>query len=252
MRYRRVDGSYRWFLARAEPMRDETGGIDGWFGSSTDIHEIKQAEEHRTTLIHELNHRVKNTLATVQSLATNSLRSGEVEKARTAFEGRLLALSKTHDVLTRENWGGAKLHEVVAEVTRPYRQDDGDRFEIAGPSLRLKPATALSLSMVLHELCTNAVKYGALSSTIGRIGITWTVSAPPANRTLRLEWHESGGPVVVQPQKRGFGTRLLEGGVARELGGTVQIRFEPAGLVCVIVAPLTLAEEPTPTSRKTA
>ncbi len=123
IRYRRSDGVYRWFLARAEPMRDEAGQITSWFGSSTDIDAIKQAEQQRTTLIHELNHRVKNTLATVQSLASNSLRTVQPQQARRAFEGRLLALSKTHDVLTRENWEGAELREVVAEVTRPYAEE---------------------------------------------------------------------------------------------------------------------------------
>jgi hypothetical protein len=118
--------------------------------------EINTRERHRSLLINELNHRVKNTLATVQSLASNSLRTGATAAARAAFEGRLFALSTAHNVLTRENWGGAGLHEVVDEVTRPYRHEGADRFAIDGPALQLSPGVALSLSMALHELCTNA------------------------------------------------------------------------------------------------
>jgi two-component sensor histidine kinase len=145
---------------------------------------------------------VKNTLTTVQSLASSSLRSGGGEEARVALEGRILALSKTHDVLTRENWGGAELGEVVDEVTRPYRADGDRRFEIAGPCLRLRPNTALSLSMALHELCTNAVKYGALSNDTGRVAITWDVSETAAGLLLRLHWREHGGPAVVVHSRR--------------------------------------------------
>jgi two-component sensor histidine kinase len=149
-----------------------------------------------------------------------------------------LALSKTHDVLTRENWGGAELQEVAEEVVRPYRQTGDERFEIGGPVLRLTPGMALSLSMALHELCTNAVKYGALSNTRGRVSITWTLASSTADAVLRLLWQESGGPPVVEPRDKGFGTRLLERGIARELGGTVEIRYAPAGLVCIIEAPM--------------
>ncbi|HEV2605177.1 MAG TPA: HWE histidine kinase domain-containing protein [Microvirga sp.] len=238
IRYRRSDGTYRWFLARAEPMRDESGRTTSWFGSSTDIDAIKQSEQHRTTLIHELNHRVKNTLATVQSLASNSLRAIEPKGARSALEGRLLALSKTHDVLTRENWEGAELHEVVAEVTRPYGEDGKDRFDIDGPILRLRPNTAVPLSMALHELCTNAVKYGALSTAAGRVAITWDVSETAKGRLLRLRWQESGGPDVVVPKHKGFGMRLLEQGIARELDGSVEMHYARSGVTCVIEAPV--------------
>lgn len=242
IRYRRHDEVYRWFLARAEPLRDETGQITGWFGSSTDIDDIKRGEEHRTLLIHELNHRVKNTLATVQSIASQSLRGTDLERGRESFEARLLALSRTHDVLTRENWNSAPLWEIVNEAIRPYQQEGSDRFKIGGPSVRVSPSMALPISMCLHELLTNATKYGALSSDAGQVMITWRIDGIGQNEHLRLCWQESGGPEVVEPTRKGFGSRLIERGLARELGGEVHIKYEPIGVVCTIDVPLALLE----------
>jgi two-component sensor histidine kinase len=126
----------------------------------------------------------------------------------------------------------------VAEVTRPYAEEATARFEIGGPVLRLRPSTALALSMALHELCTNAVKYGALSTGTGQVAITWEVSETAGSRVLRLRWQENGGPEVVVPSQTGFGVRLLERGVARELNGTVEIHYGKSGLICVVEAPM--------------
>ncbi len=238
MRYRHHDGGYRWFLVRAEPLRDEASRITGWFGSSTDIDAMKQAEEHRTLLINELNHRVKNTLATVQSIASQSLRAPDAEQGREAFEARLFALARTHDVLTRENWESASLHEIVLEASRPYQHDGAERFRIEGPSLRIPPGMALPLSMCLHELLTNAVKYGALSSGAGQVAITWSLDGIDRN-LLRLRWEERGGPTVVAPTRTGFGSRLIQRSLARELGGEVEVRYEAAGVLYRIDIPLT-------------
>ena len=239
VRYRRYDGTYHWFLARAEPLRDEAGRITGWFGSSTDIDALKQAEEHRTLLINELNHRVKNTLTTVQSIALQSLRAPDPEQGRQAFEARLFALARTHDVLTRENWESASLRDIVLEAIRPYQQDGGERFNIEVSSLRIPPGMALPISMCLHELLTNAVKYGSLSVDAGRVAITWSVHETGLRCRLLLRWEETGGPLVTEPTRTGFGTRLIQRSLAQELGGEVEVRYAPMGVACLIDVPLT-------------
>jgi two-component sensor histidine kinase len=188
-------------------------------------------------LINELNHRVKNTLATVQSIASQTLRTSQTtEQAGRAMEERLLALSRVHDVLTRESWEGADLHDVVEQAMAPYRQERADRLEIAGPEVRLSPRMALALAMALQELATNAVKYGALANETGAVAVTWHVSG--GNPRLRLEWRETGGPPVRVPERRGFGTRLIERSLAQDLNGRVEISFAPGGLVCTVDAPL--------------
>lgn len=185
-------------------------------------------------LLHELNHRVKNTLATVQSIAMQSFRNArDTEQAQRQFEDRLFALSKVHDILTQESWERAPLAKIVAEVVAPYRRADS-RFAIEGPNVWLPPHYALALALALHELCTNAVKYGALSNDRGRIGIAWTVAA----RGLLMRWTETGGPLVMPPRRRGFGSRLIERGLKQDLGGEVRMDFAATGVVCTIEAPL--------------
>jgi signal transduction histidine kinase/CheY-like chemotaxis protein len=198
----------------------------------------KRQQEHRELLLNELNHRVKNTLATVQSLAVQTLRSAPtIAEGRQAFEARLIALSKGHDVLTRENWAGAGLHEVVAEALAAYVGDARHpRVAFDGPEIRLRPKTALAISMALHELATNAMKHGALSTQGGRVDLGWTIAGEPP--VLRFHWAESGGPAVTAPRRRGFGSRLVEHGLAQDLGGRVRLEFAPEGVVCTIEAPL--------------
>ena len=175
---------------------------------------------------------MKNTLATVQSIANQSLRNATTAaQARGDIEGRLIALSRAHDVLTREGWEGANLREIVAQAIEPF----GQRFVVAGPDLRLLPRMALALAMALQELATNAVKYGALSNETGEVEIAWTADD---HRHLALTWTERGGPAVAPPNRRGFGSRLIERSLASDLGGTVALRFEPEGVVCAIAAPL--------------
>jgi PAS domain S-box-containing protein len=199
-----------------------------------DITERKRHEQHQRLLLNELNHRVKNTLVTVQSMAMQSFRPGcDPEQARQQFEGRLMALSRAHDILTRESWGGAPLESIVQEAIAPYRDQHLDRLHADGPHVWLPPRHALAFAMVLHELGTNAVKYGALSGADGRVEIGWT-----ANGSLRLRWAESGGPPVVPPARRGFGSRLIERGLRHEIGGRVTLQFAPGGVVCTIETPL--------------
>ena len=236
------DGDIRWLRCEGVPRLDDHGTFLGYTGCNIDVTDAKRAEEHLLLLIHELNHRVKNTLATVQSIATQSLRGldgPEADAGRAAFEARLIALARAHDILTRESWEGAELRAVVADAVRPLESADGQRsrFVLSGPPLRLAPRLALSIAMALHELGTNAVKYGALSKEGGHVAIAWTVERG-AELRLSLRWSESGGPPVTPPTRTGFGSRLIERSLARELAGEVQLRYEPGGVVCTIDAPV--------------
>jgi two-component sensor histidine kinase len=186
---------------------------------------------------------VKNTLATVQSIAAQSFRNGrDGSGSREVFEARLMALAKAHDVLTRESWESADLREIVIQAMAPLAGEEGRRYVIAGPSLRLPPRAALPLAMALHELCTNAAKYGSLSTPAGQVAITWRLASEENGEHLRLCWRESGGPTVEPPRRRGFGSRLIERGLAHELGGMARIRYEPSGVVCEIEALIAMAE----------
>jgi PAS domain S-box-containing protein len=229
----------RWLRCEGVPRLSDTGKFLGYTGCNLDITEAKLAEEHLRLLVNELNHRVKNTLATVQSIASQSLRNAPTPmSARSAIEQRLIALSRAHDVLTRENWEGASLREVVDQAIEPYQGQGKGRFDVFGFDVRLPPQMALAIAMALQELCTNAVKYGALSNETGRVGITWILESSPNGPRLEMCWEEMGGPPVSPPQRRGFGTRLIERSLAQELNGTVWIEFAPGGVVCSLSAPL--------------
>jgi PAS domain S-box-containing protein len=230
-RVKMLNGSYRWARSRAFPRRNSDGSICLWYGSTEDIHEQKLAEQRQRLLINELNHRVKNTLATVQAIAFQTLK-GDVPlaEARQRFEERLLALSRAHNLLTEENWEGARLDRVVADTTA-YLVGDRQRYDVQGDAIFIAPRAALAISLALHELSTNALKYGALSSENGRVEISWALG-----ETLRLQWKERDGPPVRRPEKRGFGSRLIERALEADLGGRARLHFEPDGLCCVIEA----------------
>lgn len=240
-RIRSKDGEYRWFLVRAEPYRDpRSGEIVRWFGVSIDIHDRRIAQEHQQLLINELNHRVKNTLATVQSVASQTLRNADsTEQAKEALEARLFALSRAHDVLTRENWESADLYDIVEQAVEPYSSRGEDRLHLEGARVRVPPRMALALAMALQELATNAVKYGALSNETGAIKIAWSVQPGGTGPRLHLRWEETGGPAVRRPLRRGFGSRLIERSLSQDLDGTAEISFPASGVVCIVDAPLT-------------
>lgn len=234
--------SQQWLEISIFPTAD--GGLSVYF---RDVSGRKEAEEHRELLIHELNHRVKNTLATVQSIAAQTLRNaGVAQDTRAAFEARLFALSRAHDVLTRENWEGASLREVVSQSIEPYRGMGENRLAGEGPEVRLSPRAALALSMALQELATNAVKHGALANMTGRVNITWVLDEAVQPARLHLRWEEKGGVPVQPPQRRGFGTRLIERSLAADLQGKVRIDFAPMGVVCTIEAPMEENDLPVP------
>jgi putative addiction module CopG family antidote len=235
-RYVHKDGHTVWVELYASRVDDQEGHPLYGVRVVRDISERKRAEQHRELLINELNHRVKNTLATVQSIASQTLRNAEtMREAKTGLEARLFALARVHDVLTEESWAGANLSDIVAKAVSPFQDKDAARFRCHGPQVRLPPRMALALAMALQELATNAVKYGALSTAGGEVSITWDINK---SARLRLRWVESGGPAVLAPTRSGFGTRLIERGLAEELEGDVKLHFAPAGLVCNIEASL--------------
>ena len=211
-------------------------------GVMRDVTDRRRAEELQRLMINELNHRVKNTLATVQSVAGQTLRNAEdMEDARDSLTRRLLALARGHDILTRESWDGAELVDVVESVVAAH--GDTERFLVDGPAVRLAPKAALALSMALHELMTNAAKYGALSNAEGRVRLTWRRTKSDPGQRLQLRWEETDGPPVSTPRRQGFGTRLITGGLARELGGEVRLDYPSGGVVCEIDAQLSRTGE---------
>lgn len=188
------------------------------------------SEAHLQLLVNELNHRVKNTLATVQSLIWQTLRSTDVnDEVRKRLDARIMALSAAHNVLTRENWESALLRDIADEALAPFRGATAGRLSVEGPPVRVAPRAALAIAMALHELATNALKYGALSNDAGRVELRWE---PVGEDRLRLTWRERGGPPVARPVRKGFGSRLIERGLAHDLGGSVRIDYDPAGVVC--------------------
>ena len=233
----RPDGQIGWVLARGRATFED-GQAVRLAGISLDITERKAADERQKLLLDELNHRVRNTLATVQSLAMQTIRHAQQPSAFDLdFIERLHALARAHDLLTEAAWEGASLGEVIERTLR-LRVGPGEdhRIAIEGPFVRLSPNAAVSLNMVFHELATNAARYGALSAPGGRVAVSW--AADPAGHAIILDWRETGGPPVAAPADRGFGSRLIEHAVPREMGGEAQLSFEPDGVRCRMRMPL--------------
>ncbi|WP_162888126.1 sensor histidine kinase [Sphingomonas mesophila] len=220
-------GLTRYYRSTKAPLRDDDGNIVGVVGTTTDITEQRLAEEHQRILIDELAHRVKNTLATVQSLAFQTFKDVS-PRAYRRFEGRLAALSRAHDTLTREDWASAEVTDVVAAALEPFQM--GERVSAAGDICRMTPKAAVNFAMILHELATNACKYGALKGRSGMVAVRWTCVPEDGHLRLDLEWRERGGDPVEPPTATGFGTRLITHQVAREFGGTVDFDFAREGL----------------------
>jgi len=235
-RVRRADGSVGWVFSRAVPVTDENGALVEWFGAASDITERVRATDHLRLVINELNHRVKNTLAMVQAIALRTFRhAANLGQAQKEFAARLMALAQANDLLTGERWAGASLFSAIRQAVEPH-QHDAERCTIQGDDLNISPKTALALAMAMHELATNALKYGAWSNDHGLVAISWTVEG----QRLLIEWRERNGPEVTAPTGRGFGSRLIERGLAGELGGKVLLHFDPEGIRCSIDAPISV------------
>jgi PAS domain S-box-containing protein len=237
----RKDGGEFWTGVFISPVRDEGGDIVQYFASFVDLTEHKEDEAQSKMLIDELNHRVKNTLSTVQSIVWQTLRTPSDPKViRESIESRLFALSRSHDLLTREKWESAGLLDIVHDALEPFGVSGGraDRIAIMGENIRFPPKSALALGIAFNELATNAVKYGALSNAAGSILIEWTMETTPAGQQLLLNWKEKDGPPVAPPAHKGFGSRVIERGLAHELEGTIHLDYRPDGLVCTMDIPL--------------
>jgi PAS domain S-box-containing protein len=230
------DGQPHVWLSTKTPMRDQDGTVTGLIGVSLDITERKRMEERLQLMVHELNHRVKNTLATVQAIASQTL-GGANRSVYDAFEGRLLTLAAVHDVLTSESWKDASLEDVARAALGPQRSIPGCRLQVSGPPLRVRPAAAVVVALALHELVTNAMRFGALSGDAGQVTLAWSI-VRRGEPCLTLLWTERDGPSVHPPARRGFGTRLIERSLARDLRGEATIDYNPDGVVCTIEAPL--------------
>jgi two-component sensor histidine kinase len=211
--------------------------------SRLELEERRLAQQRQRLLLNELNHRVKNTLATVQSIAGQTLRScADPVLFRQAFEARLSALSDTHNLLNAEGWDGAGLTALLRSELRPYDPAFARLAIDCDSELRLNPNATVALGMAVHELATNAVKYGALSTAAGRITVKWRRELAGEGSRIHLHWIESGGPKVTPPQRTGFGARLLERGLANQLAGQVRLQYDPDGLHCYMNLALAAVE----------
>ncbi|WP_432254393.1 sensor histidine kinase [Limimaricola sp. AA108-03] len=235
-RLRHCSGRYHWVLGRALPVRSADGTILRWYGTCTDIHEIKIAEEQRQLMLAEMNHRVKNTLAMVHSVVSQTLRhASNLDDARAAIQSRIGSMSQAHDRLIHSSWLEARIGDIVDTAIAPHRAEV-NRFIVEGPNLLIGSKQALALTMALHELATNAAKYGALSGEEGKVRIGWSVGGE--DEVFHFIWVEEGGPEVREPSSRGFGSKMIEKALAGYFRGAADLAYDPGGLRFQMTAPL--------------
>lgn len=226
------DGTIRWISIHGSVVRRADGTPYGSVGVVRDITDRIAAAERAKLLLNELHHRVRNTFATVLAVANQTARSSaSIDTFLPVFQSRVVALSRAHDLLAREKWSGTDLADLVVAIVRPDESAGRPQIAIDGPRHELNPAQALSLTLALHELATNARKYGALSVPAGTVSIGWRLTD---TGTVALQWTERDGPPVHPPTRQGFGTRLLDEAFGHSLGGSTRLEFEPAGVTCRI------------------
>ena len=230
-RINRPDGETRWCVGTAAATLDKDGRVVRVSGVTVDITERKRAEERQNLLTREVDHRAKNALALAQSIVRLT-RAGDVKAYVQAVEGRINALARVHTILSLSSWQGAEIKKLIVEELAPYSV--GGQIKICGSEVQLEPATAQTLALALHELVTNSAKYGALSSLSGQLSVMWQVEAD----NLVLSWEETGGPLVREPESRGFGTRSLMASIESQLGGQALFDWRSEGLVCRLSVPL--------------
>ena len=228
----RPNGQMRWCVGTAVASLDATDHVVRISGVTVDITDRKEAEERQALLAREVDHRARNALALVQSIVRLT-RADTIKSYIAAVEGRIGALSRAHTLLAQSRWNGADLHKLADEELAPYRTGDADKIVVSGPDLSLEPRAAQTLALALHELSTNAAKYGALSVLSGRVQVTWELKP----ERLLLRWAESGGPAVVAPASPGFGIRVIGASVERQLEGEAQFDWNPEGLHCTLSVP---------------
>jgi len=221
----RPDGQTRWCICAAAMTSDTLGNVLRASGVTIDITELKEAEARRTLLVREVDHRARNALAIVQSIVRMT-KANSIDTYVSTVEGRIAALSTAHALLAESRWEGASLNRLVEEELAPYRNAEAERIAVSGPAVFLKPETAQIIALVLHELATNAAKYGALSVAAGNVKLSWQCEQ---NR-LSLQWEETGGPPVTPPTVKGYGTKVISASIQQQLGGTATFDWRPAGL----------------------
>ena len=243
-RIRGHDGQYHWYSQRGVPVMNVDGSIREWVGVCIDIDERKAAEARQALLMGELDHRVRNILASTQAMVTLTARSAaNKEDLETKLLGRVTAMSRAHSLLTREHWKGAQLADLLRDELQPYLGEEGPLSLIGKQHCLLKPRDALNLALVIHELATNAAKYGSLSLHGGTVEVDWVVRGSAENSQLALDWYERGGPPVDKPSRSGFGTKLMQTALGQRAGNSVVLDFKPSGLHCHIDLSLD-ADEP--------
>lgn len=229
------DGTCFWASGEMMPLKDEAGTVFGLLKILRDRTEHRLAEERQALLNQELTHRVKNTLAVVQAISAQTFRGEEsFTAARTSFNNRLIALAKAHDVLMAGSWTEASLRALVEGIAVVRGLADEMQFRVSGPDITVGPRAALSFALVLHEMATNAAKYGALSTQTGSVQTTWKLIGPPGQSRLHFEWIEEGGPLVKEPDRRGFGTRLIKSSFLKGPSDEVELTYPPAGVRLVL------------------
>lgn len=227
----RKDGSRFFAHGLMMPLRSSGDGPEGFLKILRDRTERRRAEERQDLLIRELHHRVRNTLATVQAVAGSTIRSARsMEEFKESFLGRINALSKTHSLLTDDYWQAASLRELLAFQLQPYKDGSARQVRLDGPAIELPSELAVPVSMAIHELTTNAAKYGSLSVEGGHLVVSWTIGEGEGGRVLHLEWRERNGPPVTPPSREGFGSRLIERVLTTQASATVTIDYPPEGL----------------------
>ncbi|WP_085810789.1 HWE histidine kinase domain-containing protein [Sphingomonas sp. TZW2008] len=232
-------GEQRWVLVQGELQYRADGSPLSMAGFSTDISQRKFAEEHRAVLARELTHRVKNTLATVNAVVNQTLRdAASIEDAAATISGRIASLGAAQELLIQDEVEGAAIGDIVEKALLPFRDRGGARFSVDGPAVRLSPEITLALAMALHELATNAVKYGALSVPDGRVAIEWSIRRTEGERRLFFCWGEHDGPPVVPPTRTGFGTRMIERVLRKHVRGGAEIQYLESGVRFEIEAPI--------------
>ena len=244
--YRRKTGDVFRAALFISPVRDKAGDIVQHFISLVDLSRHEREEERLRFLLDELNHRTQNTLASVQSIVLRTLRGYADQSLIDTLERRILALSKAHGLLGRDNWDAVLLRDVLDEILRPiaWNGHAPPHVSLESPDVRLSPKAVLTLALVLHEMASNATSHGALSNGFaGQVDVDWGMVPTPSGEQMRFQWRESGGPPVIPPTRRGFGSRLLEGPLAQELHGEVSLDYAPAGVICTIVMPVARPQE---------
>jgi PAS domain S-box-containing protein len=233
-----IKGTQKHWDVQITPIRDETGAPKQLLVISRDVSDEHKAEEHRRLLSNELEHRIKNTLAVVGAIVSQTFRvSASKDEALEMVLARVLALSHAHDILTKTSWIGAAITDVVEGALAPHHTNDG-RFRVGGPALLLSARRSLSLALAIHELATNAAKYGALSNDNGHIEVSWTLEATKGEGAFQFDWREIDGPLVKEPERRGFGSRLIERVLANDFNGEAGIEFASSGVHCWVISPL--------------